>query len=93
MNSQEFKEFYKKLNHELMRFDFTNRLLNVYFFKRDDKFLALDFDILLSVQIYTKVYNDKGIAIDLNYLYNSAYKLTTSQTMKVKKLIDSLINV
>lgn len=92
MKSQEFKEFYNKLNHELMRFDFTNRLLNVYFFKRGEKILALDFDTLLSVQIYTKVYNDKGVAIDLNYLYNSAYRLTTSQTMKVKKLVDSLTN-
>ena len=91
MNTADFKEFYSKLSHELLKFNFTNRLLNTYFFKYEDKFLYLDFDIVLSVQIYTKLYNAEGMAYDLNYLYNSSYRLTTAQNMKVKKLIESVI--
>lgn len=91
MKAVDFKEFYSKLSHELLRFNFTNRLLNTYIFKREDKFLCIDFDSLLSVQIYTKIFNDEGVPYDLNYLYNSSYRLTTSQNMKVKKLIESCI--
>lgn len=91
MKPVDFKEFYSKLNHELLRFNFTNRLLNTYIFKREDKFLCIDFDSLLSVQIYTKLYNAEGVPYDLNYLYNSSYRLTTSQNMKVKKLIESIV--
>ena len=91
MKAADFKEFYSKLNHELLRFNFTNRLLNTYIFKREDKFLSIEFDHLLNVQIYTKLFNSEGTPYDLNYLYNSSYKLTTSQNMKVKKLIESFI--
>ena len=91
MKTADFKEFYSKLSHELLKFNFTNRLLNTYIFKREDKFLCVDFDVLLNVQIYTKLYNAEGMAYDLNYLYNSSYRLTTAQNMKVKKLIESLI--
>ena len=91
MKTADFKEFYNKLSHELLKFNFTNRLLNTYFFKYEDKFLYIDFDIVLSVQIYTKIYDSEGIPYDLNYLYNSSYRLTTSQNMKVKKLIESFI--
>ena len=91
MKKSDFKDFYSKLSHELSRFKFNNRLLNTYIFKREDKFLCVDFDYLLNVQIYTKLFNSEGVPHDLNYLYNSSYRLTTSQTMKVKKLIDSLI--
>ena len=91
MKATDFKEFYNKLSHELLRFNFNNRLLNTYIFKREDKFLCIDFDHLLNVQIYTKIFNNEGIPYDLNYLYNSSYRLTISQNMKVKKLIESLI--
>ena len=91
MKAADFKEFYSKLRHELLRFNFTNRLFNTYIFKREDRFLCVDFDILLNVQIYTKLYDAEGVAYDLNYLYNSSYRLTTSQNMKVKKLIESFI--
>ena len=91
MKAADFKEFYSKLSHELLRFNFTNRLLNTYIFKCEDKFLCVDFDSLLSVQIYTKLFNNEGVSYDLNYLYNSSYRLTTSQNMKVKKLIESFI--
>ena len=91
MKAADFKEFYSKLSHELLRFNFTSRLLNTYIFKCEDKFLCIDFDSLLSVQIYTKIFNNEGTPYDLNYLYNSSYRLTTSQNMKVKKLIESFI--
>ena len=91
MNTADFKEFYNKLNHELSRFNFNNRLLNAYIFKREEKFLCIDFDSLLSVKIYTKLLNNEGVPHDLNYLYNSSYRLTASQNMKVKKLIESFI--
>ena len=91
MKAADFKEFYNKLSHELLRFNFNNRLLNTYIFKREDKFLCLEFDHLLNVQIYTKIFNNEGVPYDLNYLYNSSYRLTTSQNMKVKKLIESFI--
>lgn len=91
MKTADFTKFYNKLSHELLRFNFNNRLLNTYIFKREDKFLCLDFDHLLNVQIYTKLFNDEGVPYDLNYLYNSSYRLTTSQSMKVKKLIESFI--
>ena len=91
MKTADFKEFYSKLENELSKFEFTNRLLNTYIFKREDKFLCVDFDILLNVQIYTKLYDAEGVAYDLNYKYNSSYRLTTSQNMKVKKLIESVI--
>ena len=91
MKTADFKEFYSKLSHELLRFNFTNRLLNTYIFKYEDKFLCVDFDHLLNVQIYTKLYNAEGEPYNLNYLYNSSYRLTTSQNMKVKKLIESFI--
>ena len=91
MKTADFKEFYSKLSHELLRFQFNNRLLNTYIFKYEDKFLCVDFDILLNVQIYTKLYNAEGAPYNLNYRYNSSYRLTTSQNMKVKKLIESFI--
>lgn len=91
MKTADFKEFYSKLSHELLKFNFTNRLLNTYIFKYEDKFLCVDFDNLLNVQIYTKLYNAEGVPCDLKYLYNSSYRLTTSQNMKVKKLIESVI--
>ena len=91
MNTADFKEFYNKLNHELLRFNFNNRLLNTYIFKREDKFFSIDFNHLLDVKIYTKLFNNEGVPYDLNYLYNSSYRLTTSQNMKVKKLIESFI--
>ena len=90
MKAADFKEFYTKLSHELLRFNFTNRLLNTYIFKCEDKFLSIAFDSLLSVQIYTKLFNSEGVPHDLSYLYNSSYKLTTSQNIKVKKLVESL---
>ena len=91
MKAADFKEFYNKLSHELLRFNFNNRLLNTYIFKCEEKFLCIDFDSLLNVQIYTKIFNNEGVPYDLNYLYNSSYRLTTSQNMKVKKLIESFI--
>ena len=91
MKTADFKEFYSKLSHELLRFNFTNRLLNTYIFKYEDKFLCIDFDHLLNVQIYTKLYNAEGEPYNLNCLYNSSYRLTTSQNLKVKKLIESFI--
>ena len=59
MKAADFKEFYGKLNHELLRFNFTNRLLNTYIFKREGKFLSIEFDHLLNVQIYTKLFNSE----------------------------------
>ena len=91
MKTADFKEFYSKLSHELLRFQFNNRLLNTYIFKYEDKFLCVDFDYLLNVQIYTKLYNAEGVPYDLNYLYNSSYRLTASQNLKVKKLVESVI--
>ena len=91
MKAADFKEFYNKLSHELLRFNFTKRLLNAYIFKCEDKFLCIDFDYLISVQIYTKNFNSEGMPYNLNYLYNSSYRLTTGQNMKIKKLIESFI--
>ena len=91
MKAADFKEFYSKLSHELLRFNFTNRLLNTYIFKCEEKFLSIEFDHLLNVQIYTKLFNSEAVPYDLNYLYNSSYRLTTGQNMKVKKLIESFI--
>ena len=90
MNTVDFKEFYDKLTHELLRFNFNNRLLNTYIFKCEDKFLSIEFDHLLNVQIYTKLFNNEGVPYDLNYLYNSSYRLTPSQNVTVKKLVKSL---
>ena len=47
--------------------------------------------MLLSVQVYNKLYNEQGIARDLKYLSNSSYRLTTQQNTKVKKLIEGMI--
>lgn len=91
MNTADFKEFYDRLNHELSRFNFNHRLLNTYIFKREEKFFSINFDSLLNVQIYTKLFNSEGVPYDLNYIYNSSYRLTTSQNIKVKKLIESFI--
>ena len=61
------------------------------FFEHNGTFLCLDFDALLSVQVYNKMYDGKGIAHDLKYLNNSSYRLTTQQNKKVKKLIEGMI--
>ena len=94
MNRSDFNELHSKLKHELNRFDFSNRLNNIYFFKRDNLILSISFESLLSLDIkcYTKIYNDNRVAIDLNYLYDSGYRLTNAQSVKVKELINSKIN-
>jgi len=91
MKPADFKALFAKLENELSKFKFNNRLLNTYIFKCENKFLCIDFDTLLNVQIYTKLYNAEGMAYDLNYLANSSYRLTASQNSKVKKLIESII--
>ena len=91
MNTVNFNELFNKVKHELVRFEYRNRFLNSYTFKRDDMIFTLDFDKLLNIQIYSKVFNSEGVAVDLKYFYNSSYKLTTLQTKQVKKFIESLI--
>lgn len=89
MNKSDFNELYSKLEHELNRFDFSNRLNNIYFFKKDNLILSIVIDSMLDIKCYTKLYNDDGTPIDLHYLYDSAYNLTGVQLNKVKTLINS----
>ena len=89
MNKSDFNELYSKLEHELNRFDFSNRLNNIYFFKRDNLILSISLESMLDIKCYTKMFNNDGIAIDLNYLYDSVYNLTGVQLNKVKTLINS----
>ena len=91
MNTLEFNGLYAKLTQELTVFKFKKRMFNTYVFERNGTFLCLDFDVLLSVQVYNKLYDEKGVAHDLKYLNNSSYRLTTQQNMKVKKLIEGMI--
>ena len=91
MNTVKFNEIFNKVKHELVRFEYRNRFLKSYTFKCDDMIFTLDFDTLLNIQMYRKVFNPEGVAIDLEYFYNSSYKLTTSQNKQVKKFIESLI--
>ena len=95
MNKSDFNELYSKLEHELNRFDFSKRLNSIYFFKRDNLILSISFESLLSLDIkcYTKIFNNDGLAIDLNYLYDSGYSLTNAQLNKVKTLINSKLGV
>ena len=88
MNKSDFNELYSKLEHEMNRFDFSNRLNNMYFFKKDNLILSIVMDSMLDIKCYTKVYND-DVPIDLHYLYDSVYNLTISQFNKVKTLINS----
>ena len=91
MNTIEFKNLCSKLNSELLKFKFKNRMFKTYIFEHEKTFLCLDFDNLLTIQVYNKLYNDEGVAYDLKYIVNSSYRLTTSQNMKVKKLIESFM--
>ena len=91
MNTLDFNGLYIKLTQELTVFKFKNRMFNTYVFEHNGNFLCLDFDVLLSVQVYNKLYDEKGIAHDLKYLNNSSYRLTTQQNIKVKKLIEGMI--
>ena len=88
MNKSDFNELYSKLEREMNRFDFNNRLNNIYFFKKDNLILSIVLDSMLDIKCYTKVYND-GEPIDLHYLYDSVYNLTGMQFNKVKTLINS----
>ena len=89
MNKSDFNELYSKIEHELNRFDFSNRLNNMYFFKKDNLILSIVLDSMLDIKCYTKVYNADGVPIDLHYLYDSVYNLTGVQLNKVKTLINS----
>ena len=91
MNTLDFNSLYAKLTQELTVFKFKDRMFNTYVFENNGTFLCLDFDVLLSVQTYKKLYDEKGIAHDLKYLNNSSYRLTTQQNKKVKKLIEGMI--
>ena len=91
MNTLDFNGLYAKLTQELTIFKFKSRMFNTYVFEHNGTFLCLDFDVLLSVQTYNKLYDGEGIAYDLKYLSNSSYKLTTQQNIKVKKLIEGMI--
>ena len=91
MNTLDFNGLYDKLTQELTVLKFKNRMSNTYVFEHNGTFLCLDFDVLLSVQVYNKLYNEQGIARDLKYLSNSSYRLTTQQNTKVKKLIEGMI--
>ena len=91
MNTLDFNGLYAKLTQELTVFKFKNRMFNTYVFEHNGTFLCLDFDVLLGVQVYNKLYDEKGIAHDLKYLNNSSYRLTTQQNTKIKKLIEGMI--
>ena len=91
MNTLDFNRLYAKLTQELTVFKFKNRMFNTYVFEHNGTFLCLDFDVLLSVHVYNKLYDEKGTANDLKYLSNTSYRLTTQQYTKVKKLIEGMI--
>ena len=65
MNTVKFNELFNKVKHELVRFEYKNRFLNSYTFKHDDKILTLDFDTLLNIKMYSKVFNSEGVVVDL----------------------------
>ena len=50
MNTVNFNELFNKVKYELVRFEYRNRFLNSYTFKRDDMIFTLDFDTLLNIQ-------------------------------------------
>ena len=91
MNTLDFNGLYAKLTQDLTAFKFRNRMFNTYVFEHNGTFLCLDFDVLLSIQVYNKLYDENGIAKDLKYLSNSSYRLTKKQKTKVKKLIEGMI--
>ena len=76
MNTLDFNGLYAKLTQELTVFKFKNRMFNTYVFEHNGTFLCLDFDALLSVQVYNKLYDEKGIAHDLKYSRLKAYHTT-----------------
>ena len=91
MNTLNFNGLYAKLTQELTVFKFKNRMFNTYVFEHNGTLLCLHFDVLLSVKVYNKLYDEKGIAHDLKYLNNSIYRLTTQQNTKIKKLIEGMV--
>ena len=91
MNTSDFKGLYAKLTQELTAFKFKSRMSNTYIFEHNDTLLYLDIDVLLSTQVYKKLYDENGITKYLKYLSNSSYMLTNQQNIKVKKLIEGMI--
>ena len=72
MDTVKFNELFNKVKHELVRFEYRNRFLNSYTFKRDDMIFTLDFDKLLKLEItppYLPSVKDKGDVSNIDQLF------------------------